>query len=65
MELFLSFLSASWSILTESAFYIFLGCFAAGMLKAFLPRDFVSSHLGKPGPASVIKAAILGVPLPL
>lgn len=37
----------------------------AGLIKAFLPDDLVARHLGKGDAASVIKAALLGVPLPL
>ncbi len=65
MDLLVSFLVSSWNVLTESAIYILFGCLAAGVLKAFLPKNFVASHLGKAGPSSVIKAALLGAPLPL
>lgn len=37
----------------------------AGVLKEFLPGDFVSKHLGKSSFGSVIKATILGIPMPV
>lgn len=42
-----------------------LGLFIAGMMRAFLPSDLLAKHLGKPGFMSVVKAALIGAPLPL
>jgi len=55
----------SWHILQESAVYMLLGFFVAGVLKAFLADDFVATHLGKGKIANIIKASLLGVPIPL
>lgn len=52
-------------ILNESAPYILFGLFIAGLLKAFMPENFVERHLGKQNIVSVIKASLLGIPLPL
>lgn len=49
----------------EMAPYLLLGFFIAGILRVFVPRTLSSKHLAKPGMKSVIKAAALGVPLPL
>ncbi|MEO1858240.1 MAG: SO_0444 family Cu/Zn efflux transporter [Rubritalea sp.] len=49
----------------ESAPWLMLGLFIAGMMRAFLPSDLLAKHLGKPGLAGVIKAALIGAPLPL
>lgn len=49
----------------ESAPWLMLGLFIAGMMRAFLPSNLLAKHLGKPGFASVIKAALIGAPLPL
>jgi uncharacterized membrane protein YraQ (UPF0718 family) len=54
-----------WNILAESAPYILFGFFAAGVLKAFLPEEAVARHLGEKSLGSVIKASLLGIPLPL
>ena len=54
-----------WEILVESAPYVLFGFFAAGILKAYLPEQLVARHLGKSDTASVIKASLFGIPLPL
>ena len=56
---------AAWEILLLSAPYLFLGFLMAGLLKAFLPDDLVSKHFGRRGVWSVLKASIVGLPLPL
>jgi uncharacterized protein len=58
-------LKASWDVLLDSAPYVLLGFFMSGLLKAFLPDNFVARHLGGRGMGSVLKAALLGVPIPL
>jgi uncharacterized protein len=56
---------AGWDVLVASAPYMLLGFFIAGLLKAFLPDDLVARHLGKSSFTGLIKAAALGVPIPL
>jgi len=63
--MFFDFLSVCWEILRESSLWMFFGFFMAGVLKAFVPADLVSRHLGANQTGNVVKAAILGVPLPL
>ncbi len=55
----------SWHILLESAPWVLVGLFMAGMVKAFVPERTVAGHLGGKGWRAVVKASILGVPLPL
>lgn len=55
----------TWIILNDSAPYVLFGMFVAGLLKAYMPDDFIARHLGKSGTASVLKASLMGVPLPL
>ncbi len=45
--------------------YLLLGFLAAGLMAALLPRGFIERHLGGGGYWPVVKAAALGVPLPL
>lgn len=45
--------------------YLLLGFLIAGILYAFVPSGFYRNHLSKPNTWSVIKAALIGVPLPL
>lgn len=52
-------------MLGEMAPYILLGFFIAGIMHAFVPQRTMSRHLASPGMKSVVKAAAIGVPLPL
>lgn len=52
-------------MLAEMAPYLLLGFLIAGILYAFVPAGFYRKHLSRPGAWSVIKAALIGVPLPL
>lgn len=45
--------------------YLLLGFLIAGVMYAFVPSHFYRNHLSRPGAWSVIKAALIGVPLPL
>ncbi len=65
IELIINVLNASWEILLESSVYILFGFFVAGLLKAFLPNDLVSKHLGKGKFSNILKASAIGVPIPL
>ena len=58
-------LNATWLTTTEMAPYLLFGFAAAGLLSLFLSPERVESHLGGHGPWPVIKAALLGIPLPL
>lgn len=54
-----------WKTYISIAPYLFLGLVFAGLLHVVFKKDFVVKHLGKNDIFSVIKAAVLGVPLPL
>lgn len=64
-ETVIKILSASWDILLESSIFVLFGFFIAGMLKAFIPDDFIKRHLGKGRASSVLKASLFGIPIPL
>ncbi len=49
----------------EMAPYLLLGFFIAGLLRTFVPRNLYSKHLAPRNMKSVVKAAAIGVPLPL
>lgn len=53
------------NMLAEMSPYLLLGFLIAGILYAFVPGEVYRNHLSKPGAWSVIKAALIGVPLPL
>ena len=65
MDLLIKILLECWDILVESAPYVLFGFFAAGILKAYLPETLVAKHLGGNSTASVLKASLFGIPLPL
>lgn len=52
-------------MMAEMAPYLLFGFFVAGVLYAFVPGRFYRNHLSHPGAWAVIKAALIGVPLPL
>ncbi|MEW6219316.1 MAG: SO_0444 family Cu/Zn efflux transporter [Thermodesulfobacteriota bacterium] len=55
----------AWHLWQDAALYVLFGLLVAGLLKVFLSTEFVASHLGRGRVRSVIKAALLGIPLPL
>ena len=58
-------LTESWKLLQESSIYVLFGIFVAGLMRVFVSPEAVSRHLGKGKVKSVLKAAALGVPIPL
>lgn len=55
----------AWGFLLESSPTLLLGFMAAGLLHVFVSASFVAAHLGKGRFLPVLKAAVLGMPLPL
>lgn len=60
-----TFTRALLHIVAESAPYLVLGFVAAGLLRALIPRERVRALLGTEGWRSVLRASLIGVPLPL
>lgn len=58
-------LAAAWQVLCASAPYVLFGLLMSGVLKALIPDAFVARHLGGNSAGAVVKASLLGVPLPL
>ena len=52
-------------MLGEMAPYILLGFLIAGLMHAFVPQRTMARHLSGSGWRPVVKAALLGIPLPL
>ncbi|WP_440874349.1 SO_0444 family Cu/Zn efflux transporter [Thalassotalea sp. PLHSN55] len=48
----------------EASPWLLLGLIIAGLMKAWVPSKILSKHLGKGKPA-IVKAALIGAPLPL
>jgi hypothetical protein len=65
----IEWIEAYWNALimmvAEMAPYLLLGFFVAGILHTFVPRSIYSRHLAPRNMKSVVKAALLGIPLPL
>ena len=59
------FLLALADLTMEMAPYLLLGFLFAGILYVWFPKKKVYKYLGKPNSASVINAALIGIPLPL
>jgi len=48
----------------EASPWLLLGLLIAGLMKAWVPSKILSKHLGK-GKSAIVKAALIGAPLPL
>jgi uncharacterized membrane protein YraQ (UPF0718 family) len=58
-------ISDFWTTVAEMSPYLLFGFFVAGILSVLVSQSLVEKHLGKRGLGSLLKASILGVPLPL
>jgi uncharacterized protein len=69
LETIIAFVAAagreSLTVLLESAPYALAGFFAAGLFRAFVPESLLSRHLGGGGFWPVLKASLIGIPMPL
>lgn len=65
MPLITHILFAARETLAMMSPYLLLGFLISGVLSVMLPVRWVKRHLAKPGKTSVLKGALLGVPLPL
>lgn len=65
MDRILLYLENIWHVLQELGPWLLFGALVAGLLHVFMPPNFVRKHLGKGTFRNVIKASLLGVPMPL
>jgi hypothetical protein len=65
LNFIVNMLTTSWDLLVDSSVYIIFGLIVAGLLRVFLNPGSVARHLGQGRFVSVLKAAILGIPIPL
>ncbi len=65
MNFIMDSVTNSWLLLKQASPFFLFGLLLAGLLKMIMPPQKVAKHLGSRGLASVIKAAIVGIPLPL
>lgn len=55
----------TWFVLLEASPWLVLGLLFAGLVKSLLPGDLLTRLIGKSGFGGVLKATVLGAPLPL
>jgi len=65
MEPILNILKEIWNVTVAMAPYLLLGFLIAGVLSVLISQDYVRRHLGGGGWLQSLKAALLGVPLPI
>ena len=58
-------LEATWNVLAISAPWLLAGFFFSGVIHLLLPAQFIKRELSTRGIGSVVKAAAVGIPLPL
>ncbi len=64
-SLLIEFSKSLLELTLEAAPWLVLGLVVAGLAKAWIPTDRMARWLGKPGSASIFRAAVVGTPLPL
>ncbi|MFI3325791.1 MAG: SO_0444 family Cu/Zn efflux transporter [Clostridia bacterium] len=65
MEIVITFIENFKEMFVSMAFYIMLGLLFVGILNTYIKKESVLKHLGKEKFSSVVKASVVGVPLPL
>ena len=56
---------ALWSILLDLSPALLAGLLLAGLMRVFFPERLVRAHMSQPNLRSTLKAALIGVPMPL
>ena len=65
VEIVFTVLISCWHILVEAAPFVLLGFAVAGLLQGLLVDRFIARHIGSNSFGAVVKASLLGIPLPL
>jgi uncharacterized membrane protein YraQ (UPF0718 family)/copper chaperone CopZ len=65
MAFVIDFPAALWGILLELAPSLLVGLFIAGLIHAYVPAAVIRRGLSRPDLGSVVRASVVGVPLPL
>ena len=61
----IDFFNALFALAVDMGFYMVLGLVLVGVLNIFIKKQWIAKHLGGTGIWPIIKASIMGVPLPL
>ncbi len=65
MNFVLTVLLEAWRLLLAASAYMIFGLLVSGLLRVFMNPASVVRHFGHGGIKSVVKAALLGIPIPL
>ncbi|BBM82437.1 permease [Candidatus Uabimicrobium amorphum] len=65
MDILYGIMKETWAITVEMSPYLLFGFLCAGLLHSISSKNHILRHLSKPSFASVVKSALVGVPLPL
>jgi uncharacterized membrane protein YraQ (UPF0718 family) len=65
MTVVFDILNGAWQMLHDAGLYVAVGFLAAGLIHVLVSREWMTRHLGGRGFGTVVKAAIIGAPLPL
>lgn len=65
MEIITAFINNFIDMFISMSFYIMLGLFFVGLLNTYVNKEKILKHLGEDKFSSVVKASVIGVPLPL
>lgn len=65
IEYLTRFLDALWQVSLDAAPWLLLGMFVAGVIKSWMPAALLQRWLGGRGLWPILKAAVIGTPLPL
>ena len=65
MNIITDFLLNTWLVYYEAAPFLLIGFISAGVLHQYMPDSFIQKHLQGNGFLPILKAAIIGTPVPL
>lgn len=65
LDLFLSWVVESGNMAVAMAPWLLFGFAVSGLLHSFMPVGWIRRHLAKDGLAGIVKAALVGAPLPI
>jgi len=65
IEFLTNWLVQTWDIVLDSGTYLLAGFACAGLIYLLMPTEKVVGHLGQKGMGAVVKASLVGIPLPL
>ncbi|MFI3229283.1 MAG: permease, partial [Bacillota bacterium] len=61
----MEFFTNLWDLFIDMSFYLVIGILFTGVLHAFVKKSFILKHIGGNSFVAVVKASVVGVPLPL